>query len=165
MFFLYKRYFYLAYQKNGTQDPMRAQDAIRTQSPMRTQDPMRTQNPTRTQDLRRIRIPRRTHNPMRTQNPMRTRTLGGPRSLSGPGPKTLWGFRILWWPRKDPGTYKLAKVSWFPHHVFNLVEITIRFIYHCWMQINLGYILFWKRSNIFLSKLFNALFKKFLFIC
>ena len=73
----------------------------------------------------------------------RRRTLGGSR--------TLWGFRILWWPRKDPGTYYLAKVSWFPHHVFNLVENTIkgRFIYHCWMQINLAYTLFWKRSDIF----------------
>ena len=83
------------------------------------------------------------------------RTLGDPRTLYGPrtleglrtlwGPKTLWGFRILWWPRKDAGTYKLAKVSWLPNVLFNLVEFTIkgRFIWHCWMQIHLGYILFW----------------------
>ena len=60
-----------------------------------------------------------------------------PRTLRGP--KTLWGLRILWGPTKDPVTYKLAKVSWFPYHVFNMVEFTIkgRFIYYCWMQVNL----------------------------
>ena len=79
------------------------------------------------------------------------RTLGGSRMLRGPrflggsrtlgGHRTLRGYRILWWPRKDAGTYKLAKVSWFPHHVFNLVEFKIkgRFICHCLMQINLTF--------------------------
>ena len=58
-----------------------------------------------------------------------SRTLCGPRALWGL--RTLWGLRILWWPRKDLGTYKLAKFCWFPHHVFNLVELTIKdqFIY------------------------------------
>ena len=48
---------------------------------------------------------------MRTQDPMR--------------------LRILWWPR----------ISRFPHRVFNLVEFVIKgkFIYHCWMQINLSF--------------------------
>ena len=74
-----------------------------------------TQNPMRTQD------PGRTHNPVRI--------------------RTLWRLWIHWWPRKDPGAYKLAKVSWFPHHVFNLVEFTVkgRFICHCWMQIYLKF--------------------------
>ena len=68
-----------------------------------------------------------------------SRTLWRPRTLWGP--TTLWGLRILWWSRKDPGTYKLTKGSWFSHHVFNLVKLTVkgRFIYHCWMQINLKY--------------------------
>ena len=74
-----------------------------------------TQNPMRTQD------PGRTHNPVRI--------------------RTLWGLWIHWWPREDPGAYKPAKVSWFPHHVFNLVEFTVkgRFICHCWMQIYLKF--------------------------
>ena len=74
-----------------------------------------TQNPMRTQD------PGRTHNPVRI--------------------RTLWRLWIHWWPRKDPGAYKLAKVSWFPHNVFNLVEFTVkgRFICHCWMQIYLKF--------------------------
>ena len=85
------------------------------------------------------------------------RTLGGPKTLEGYrtlrrprtlgrfrylwGPRTLWVLRIIWWPRKDPGTYKLAKVSWFPNQVFNLVEFTNKgsFNYHCWMQINLTF--------------------------
>ena len=60
----------------------------------------------------------------------------GPRTLWGPGdlgglrtlwePRTLWGFRILCWPRKHLWTYKLAKVSWFPQHAFNLVDFTIK---------------------------------------
>ena len=69
-------------------------------------------------------------------------TIGGSRTLWEPrtlrrlrafwGPRTPWGFRFLWRPRKDPRT-------WFPHHVFSLVEFTIhsRFTYHCWMQIKL----------------------------
>ena len=88
----------------------------------KTQDPMRSQDPMKTQDS------------MRTQDPRGFRNLWGPRNLRGP--RNLWGLKILWWPRKDPGTYKLAKVFWFPYHVFNLVEFTIkgRFIYHCWKQ-------------------------------
>ena len=84
----------------------------RTQDPMKTQDPMRTQDLMRTQDPIRTQDTSRTQESTRTRNPMRT---------------------------QDPGNYKLAKVSWFPHHLFNLVEFTIkdRFIYHCWMQINL----------------------------
>ena len=60
----------------------------------------------------------------------------GPRTLWGPGdlgglrtlwePRTLWGFRILCWPRKHLWPYKLAKVSWFPQHAFNLVDFTIK---------------------------------------
>ena len=139
-----------------TQNPIRTQDPTRTQDSMKTNDLMRTQEPMRTQDPKRTQGPRRTQKPIRTMTLWRPRTLGGLRTLWGP--RTLWGCRILWWPRKDPGTYKLAKVSWFPHHVFNLAEFTSkgRFIYHCWMQINLGCILFWKGSNIFLSKLFSA---------
>ena len=103
----------------------------------RTQDPMRTQDPVRTQDLR------RTQNPKWIRNLWGLRALGGLRTLWEPrilwGPRILWEFQILLWPRKHPRTYKLAKVSWFPHHVLNLVEFRIkgRFIYHCWMQINL----------------------------
>ena len=80
------------------------------------------QDPTRTQD------PIGTQNPIRIQDPRPTQAFWGPR--------TLRGFRIFWWPRKDPETYKLTKVSWFPHRVFNLVEFTIksRFVYYCWMQ-------------------------------
>ena len=90
----------------------------------------------------------RTQGSRRTQDPIRTRVLWGPRTLGAPrwhrtpwGPRTLWGLIILWWSRKDPRTYKLIKVSWFPHQLFNLVEFTIkgRFIYHCWMQINLTF--------------------------
>ena len=90
------------------------------QDPMRTQDTMRTQDVMRTQD------------PTRTQNSMGTKTLWGPRTLRGLrtlwvptilwGPRVLREFIILWWPTKDPEAYKL--VSWFPHHVFHLVEFT-----------------------------------------
>ena len=34
-----------AYQKSGTQDPMRTQDTVRTKDPRRTQDPERNQEP------------------------------------------------------------------------------------------------------------------------
>ena len=54
----------------------------------------------------------------------RPRTLWGARTLRGPstlwgsrtlgGPRTPWGLEILWWSRKDPGIYKLGKVSWIP---------------------------------------------------
>ena len=84
------------------------------------------------------RILRRTHDSWRTQNPRRT--LWGPTTPREP--RTLWRFRILWRPRnKEPRTYKPAKVSWFSHHVINFVEFKIegRFIYHCWMQINLTF--------------------------
>ena len=121
------------------QDPMRTQDLSRTQNPMRTQNFIKTQDPRRTQDLR------RTQNPKWIRNLWGLRALGGLRTLWEPrilwGPRILWEFQILLWPRKHPGTYKLAKVSWFPHHVLNLVEFRIkgRFIYYCWMQINLTY--------------------------
>ena len=101
---------------------------------------------------RTLRLPRKLQAPSTLWG---LRTLGGPRTPGWLktlwGPRTLWGFRILWWSRKDPGTYELAKVSWFPHHVFNLVEFTIkgRFIYHCWMHINLGYIFFEKEVKSF----------------
>ena len=117
----------------------------RIQNPMRTQDPMGTQEPMRTQD------PMGTQDHMRTQNLIRTKTLWGPRTLRGLRtlwiprilwrPRAVWGLIIFWWPTNNPETYKLAEVSWFPYHVFNLVEFTIkgRFIYHCWMQINLTF--------------------------
>ena len=58
--------------------------------------------------------------PMRTHNPKRTQDLVIPW-----GPRALWELIILWWPTKDPETHKLAKVFWFTHHVFNLVEFPI----------------------------------------
>ena len=136
---------FLAYRKNGTQDPERTQDPVRTEDLMWTQDPMRTQNPMRTQDPRKtkdckgMQDPIRAQELKRTQNPIRTRTLWGPRTLGGLS--ALWVCRTLWWPRKKAGTYKLAKVSWFPHHVFNLVKFEIKgwFSFNCWMQINLTF--------------------------
>ena len=76
--------------------------------------------------------PRSAQDSRRTQNSIRTKTLWGPKTLRGLRtlwvprilwrPRDPWGLIILWWPMKDP----LAKVSWFPHHVFNLVEFTIK---------------------------------------
>ena len=127
-----------AYQKNETQDLQRTQDPgpygnqdpMRIQGPMKTQDPMRTHGTMRSQDPKRTQDHRRTQDPRRTQNSIRTKTPWGPRTLRRLralwvtrilwGPMALGGLIILWWPMKDPKTYKLAKVFWFPHHVFKI---------------------------------------------
>ena len=86
----------------------------------------------------------------------RPRALRGSRTLSGPGPYENPGHYENSGPYEDPKFFDdpwktQAKVSWFPHHVFNLVEFTIkgRFIYHCWMHINLGYIFLEKEVKSF----------------
>ena len=111
------------YRENETQDPMRTQEPMRTQDSMRTQDPRRTQDlrrtqdPMRTQELMRTQDSRRVQDSRRTQNSIRTKTLWGPRALRR--------LIILWWPTKDPETYKLAKGFWFPQR-FGILELRNR---------------------------------------
>ena len=62
---------FMAYRKNGFQDPERTRDLMRIQDSMRTKDPRRIRDPRRTQDLTKTQDSR-TQDLMRTQSSLMT---------------------------------------------------------------------------------------------
>ena len=80
---------------------------------------MRTQNPNEDPELDKDQDPMRTHDPKRTQGLMSTQDL-----MRTQGPMSI--YNSLMTHERPRNLYKLAKVSLFRHHVFNLVEFTIK---------------------------------------